>query len=262
VKKRKTIYNYNKHPPKKQPKKLRVHVSNSKTLDEELQSIYLSNGDLSTTCIRQCNCCRVACPQMNYSEVISIIDFIWSNWNSDDKKNIILTSIKYFFSKQLIKPCPMLSDNECLVYDKRPIACRLYGLWPSDLYEKRVERVSNAIGIPKNRIPLNTQCKFVKLNSGKTLNIEQINNIYEQIDKLDLHLIMKGDLEKKEEIENKIKTKWNYRTIHDWILFLFFGEEWLVKLTSFSLAATKENIDEFIQILEKEVIPSFMDKKI
>jgi len=262
MKKGKEVFSYNKHPPKKQPKKLKVRVSSSKPLEEELNGIYNLHGDLATTCLRQCNCCRVACPQMNYSEAISIIDDIWTNWNKKDKTKILVTAIKYFFSKSLIKPCPMVEEKGCLLYSKRPLGCRLYGLWPKDVYDKRAETVANALNLPKEQVPLNTQCEFVKRTNKQPLTIEQINDMYGVLDKLDLHLLIQNDLTLKEDVEHKIAKRWNYRTIHDWLLFLFFGEDWLTNLTNFSLAAKKEALDDFISVLEKTVVPQLLDKKI
>lgn len=262
MKKGKEIFNFNKHPPKKQPKKLKVKVSSSKTLEEELTGVYNLHGDLSTTCLRQCNCCRVACPQMNYSEATSIINDIWTNWSKEDKTRLLVTAIKYFFSKSLIKPCPMLKDKDCLLYLKRPLGCRLYGLWPKEVYDRRAEIVAKTINLPKEQVPLNTQCEFVKRKNKEPLSIEQINEMYQALDKLDLHLLIQNDLTKKEEIEQKISKRWNYRTIHDWLLFIFFGEDWLVRLTSFSMAAKKENLDDFINVLEKDVVPKLLERKI
>jgi len=156
----------------------------------------------------------------------------------------------------------MLKDNVCRQYGKRPIACRLYGLWPKDVYEKRAEMISNSLKLPKEQIPLNTQCSFVTRKNKQPLSIEQINEMYNDLDKLDLHLLIGNDLTLKEELEHKIGQRWNYRTMHDWLLFLFFGEDWLVRLTSFSMASKKEDLDEFINILEKNVVPQLLDKKI
>jgi hypothetical protein len=140
--------------------------------------------------------------------------------------------------------------------------CRLYGLWPKEVYDKRAETVANALNMPKEQVPLNTQCEFVKRKNKEPLTIEQINDMYNTLDKLDLHLLIQNDLTLKEDIEHKIGARWNYRTIHDWLLFLFFGEEWLASLTNFSLAAKKEALEDFINILEKTVVPQLLDKKI
>ena len=251
MKKGKEVFSYNKHPPKKQPKKLRVKVSSSKTLEEELNEVYNLHGDLATTCLRQCNCCNVACPQMNYSEAVSIIDDIWKNWSKEDKTKILVTAIKYFFSKSLIKPCPMLKEKDCSEYAKRCLSCRIYGLWPKEVYDKRAESVSKNLGLPKEQVPLNTQCEFVKRINGQPISIEQINEMYDKLDKIDLHLLIGNNLTIKEDIEHKIGTRWNYRTMHDWLLFLFLGEDWLTHITQFSLAAKKEDLEDLLTCWKK-----------
>ena len=130
-------------------------------LTDVLNRIY-SKEDLSTTCLRQCTCCRVACPQMKYCEASSIIDHIWSTWSKEDKKAVLVTAVKYFFSDSLIKPCPLIDGKSCKVYDRRPLNCRLYGMWPADSWEERVAMFSKSTGLPREKLPLNTQCPNVR----------------------------------------------------------------------------------------------------
>lgn len=252
--KKKSIYKFNKQNETKKGKKLKVKVTKSTTLANQIEEIHKSKGDLSTSCLRQCGCCRVACPQMNYSEAVNIIDYIWSNCSHEKKKDIILTCVKHFFSKSLIKPCPILDDKTCVAYNQRPLNCKLYGLWPTEDYEKRVERLSNILKIDKSQIPLNTQCQYVKRNNGQALSGKDIEEMFTQLDKVDLQILCNNDPSKREEWEHKIEKKWNYRTIHDWILLLFFGEDWLVHLTSFAIAAKPEAINDFVNVLNEKTI--------
>lgn len=253
MKRKKKNFFLNKHTPKS-PKKLKVRVNKSTTLLKEIGEIYNTKGDLSTTCLRQCDCCRVACPQMNYSEAINIIEGIWSNCSFEKKRDVLLTCVKHFFSKSLIKPCPLLNEQTCLAYDRRPLNCRLYGLWPEDSYEKRVERLSNILKIDRSKIPLNVQCQYVKRKNGEKLTVTDIEDMFALLDRVDLQILCNNDASKREEWVNKISKKWNYRTIQDWVLFMFFGEDWLVNLTNFALSANQEAIDDFIEVLNEKVI--------
>lgn len=105
--------------------KLKPKVKHSAKLSEKLNQIY-NLEDLSTTCCRQCSCCKVACPQLNYSEAAVIINRIWKEYSKEEKAEWLLTCIKYFFSTSLIKPCPMLKNGtDCTVYEDRPLSCFL-----------------------------------------------------------------------------------------------------------------------------------------
>jgi len=246
-----------------------------------LDRIY-QKEDLSTTCLRQCTCCRVACPQMKFSEASSIIDLIWSSWSNEDKKTILKNAVQYYFSDSLIKPCLMLDGNKCRIYDRRPLNCRLFGLWPSDSWEKRVEMFSKSTGLPREKLPLNTQCSYVKRKlktcsdceglgtptvagsykgpedlgicrkcggTGKIqpppLTNEQISALFKELDKADMILGIS---------ELQIESSWNYRTFHDWVLLKFWGEPTLANWTNIILTTNAEQrtaiLEEFFHLID------------
>jgi len=220
-------------------------ADNKKTLGEKLKEIYKFE-DLSTVCCRQCSCCRVACPQMKYSEALNIVDTIRKDWNKEDWADFLGVCVEYFFSKSLIKPCPLLDGVECRVYDERPLNCRLYGLWPEDMYTKRVEGVSKMLRLDKSEVPLNEQCQHVtRANNLPELTEEQINELFDALDSLDRD-VGKFSTE-------QVRHYQNYRTVHDWALYFFFGEEWLVRMTQIAVSGTKENLSEFITVFKDQI---------
>lgn len=245
-------------------------------LEEILNRVYCKE-DLSTTCVRGCTCCRVACPQMKFSEATSIIDHIWKTWSKEDIKKILAGSIKYFFSDSLIKPCLMLDGQTCKIYNQRPLNCRLYGLWPSDSWEERVAMFSKATGLPREKLPLNVQCTQVrrKLQNcpicdgvGKVENAEtkvfhnceacdgtgkfqppplttkQIGTLFEMLDKIDMTLGVS---------ELKISESWNYRTFHDWVLLKFWGETTLSNWTRILLDTSPEQRQGLMEAVQEQV---------
>ena len=231
----------------------------NKKTDSQFSEIQLklnkvwNHTDLSTTCCRQCGCCRVACPQMKYSEAVNILTIIWSDWSREDKKNFLKTCIRYFFSRSLVKPCPMLVGNECRVYGDRPLNCRLYGLWPEDMWNRRVEGLAKKLGLEKVQIPLNQQCVFVKRKNGQPLTEELIEGLFRSLDELDVVLLAESDATRYEEWQGRIDRNWNYRAIHDWALLRFFGEEWLMNMTTIALSANSEQVEKLIETIEKVV---------
>lgn len=253
-------------------------------LETILDRIY-TKEDLSTTCLRQCTCCRVACPQMKFCEASSIIDFIWATWSKEDKKRILAEAVKYYFSDSLIKPCLMMDGNTCRVYARRPLNCRLYGLWPSDSWEERVAMFSKSTGLPREKLPLNVQCPNVKRKMQKCpdcdgsgtpvgdmiepgANIETMSLDYcgtclgsgkiqpppltsEQISAL-FESLDKADMVLGVS-ELKVSTSWNYRTFHDWVLLKFWGEQSLAKWTNIILTTTAEQRQGIIEAFEQQI---------
>ena len=248
-------------------------------LGEKLQKIRSSSGDLSTSCCRQCGCCRVACPQMKYSEALQILNHIWNQWERKDIRELLVTSVRYFFSRSLIKPCPLLKNNGCGIYNDRPINCSLYGLWPKDVYQKRVENLAKKLDLKVEQIPLNTQCPFVKPISGKFPTEQQIEYTFNLLDDLDFAILSAPNaaemaglneeekkalvIKRQKEWKMKIKHGWNYRVLHDWILVLFWGEEALIKMTSIAMSATPEQLEDLINniALTADTLLDSLEKK-
>ena len=89
-----------------------------KNLKDKLEEIYCME-DLKTECCRKLECCTVACPQMSYSEFVTIITDVWNEESEDVKIDLICNCIKYWFKTQfekwgietLVKPCLFL-DKE------------------------------------------------------------------------------------------------------------------------------------------------------
>lgn len=269
--------------------------TNAIGLRSRLNDTYNMLGSLKTVCCRQCGCCRVACPQMKYSEALQIITAIWNEWSKEDKVELLITCVRYFFSKSLIKPCPLLLNDECRIYKDRPLNCRLYGLWPSDVWERRVESLAKRLDLPREQIPLNTQCSFVELEKedcpecggigrhywasdsemipddqvcqkcsgeGKIkknpLSENQIQQIFDALDALDRQVLSEGKKDKAavRKAEMMIRSNWNYRTIHDWVLFFFWGEEKLAQMTDIAMVASKEQLDDLMKCFKDAVSSS------
>jgi len=226
-------------------------------LKQVLHDIYYGFINLDSTCNGTCECCKTACPSMNYCEFSQLINEIWKTTDRSEKIEIICKSVEYFFYNQfekfgmktLIKPCMLLSEkNRCKWYEFRPLNCRLYGLWPSTMYKERVDKFEKAYDglLKREQLPLNTQCPYVKMkDESKPLTKEVIEELFKQLDMLDSRV---GNFS-----EAQIGQKANYRTFHDWLLLKIFGEDWLVKLTDFMMAASFQTIEAQIACL-KDVI--------
>ena len=226
-----------------------------KRLEDVLDSIY-NQEDLSTQCNRSLCCCKVACPQMAYSEFVSLITNMWGRESKNEKINLICKSVEYFFRYQyekwgmeaLEKPCLLLDDENksCKYYEFRPLNCRLYGLWPKEDYEARVDKFAKAYevhGLKREDLPLNKQCKFVKRKDSTTeLTGELIDKLFERLDNLDK---VTGEFS-----SVQVRQKENYRTFHDWLMLKVFGEDSLSQFTAFILAADRPTMEDQIEALK------------
>ena len=220
-------------------------------LRDKLQEVY-DMVNLETTCCRQGVCCLVACPQMNYSEAMQILDRVWAEWSNEDKRKLIMKCLRFYFSNSMVKSCSLLGKDDagnfgCRVYEDRPLMCRLYGMWPQATYERRVKMFERATGFERKDLPLNTQCTHVKrVDDSVEINDEVIDGLTASLDLIDA----KVGKYTPEQIEKRN----NYMTIHDWVLQKFFGDENMAVLTDFLLAATKEEIDDYLEAQEKLIM--------
>jgi Fe-S-cluster containining protein len=240
--------------PKKAPKQI--------TLEQALDNIYYGMVNLETTCCGNITCCSSAMPQLNLSEFNVIIEKLWNVSSRSEKIEMICKSVEYFFKTQyeqfgleiFHKPCMLLKkDGKCLVYKNRPLSCRMFGLWSEKTYAARVDKFEKAyseFGVKREELPLNKQCPNVKrVDATVPLTDGIINNLYKQLDALDKKVGNFSDLQ--------IEQKENYRSFHDWLLLRIFGEEWLVKLTTFILSSNREVIEDQIRALKDAVRVKF-----
>jgi len=217
-------------------------------LRDKLQQTYALHGSLETTCCRQCGCCRVNCPMMTFSEASVILTKVWNEWPKEDLKKFLSICIKHFFSRSLVKPCPLLQGSDCRIYLDRPLHCRLYGQIPAEDYAKRVESKCKELNLPKEQIPLNTQCPKVRRKAGSSLTSEMIQDMENALNCIDEVVLSKKY--RPAEARAKIKKSWNLRKIEDWALFVFLGEDLLVKMSKVAMLSTPEELRKQIKTFE------------
>ena len=219
-------------------------VSKVKSLREKVADIY-DSVDLSTTCSGHCVCCQVACPQLSFSEFLVIIDEIFQKEDRSIRATTLKASIKYFFSNSMIKPCPLLDEKRCSIYDVRPLNCRMYGQWPEDVYEERVMGFVKSTGLKREEVPLNTQCKYVRRIDDAPLTKEIIDDLYTKLDNLD-RVVGKFTT-------GQIGKQHNKRAFHDWYMVTVFGEDRLAALSGFFVAATEEAVEDLADQMVKQL---------
>jgi Fe-S-cluster containining protein len=231
-------------------------TSNTNTLElkDKLQSVYNDTISLATTCCHSCACCKVAMPQLNYCEFTQLIHDIWDRESRTGKIDVICKSLEYYMKNEfekwgmetMIKPCMLLDeDGMCKYYDSRPLSCRLYGQWPEDAYNARVDKFEEQYKglLTRDQLPLNKQCPFVeRVDKDNELTIEIIDDLFAQLKNIDSQM---GEFS-----EAQIDNAENYRAFHDWLLLKIFGEDWLVEISRFVMSADKGTMQDQIEALK------------
>jgi hypothetical protein len=214
---------------------------------EELEKIHSEIPQ--TKCDQKNECCKAGCPPMYYSEFLYLLENFNSQLDSDKKQKVINNCIDNYFSLDVIKPCPLF-DGGCLVYDSRPVNCRIYGIIPNCKYVERRKRSSDQFTMSAKEmkekmnlesikdVPLYNQCDCVKIVKNNKEKSEKISTlVYDDIFKKLL------------EIEGKTLPKYNikstdlyYKTFHDHYLFKLVGETVLRKWTTIKMSIGNDPI--------------------
>lgn len=115
-----------------------INYANENKLFDRLNNIYkeLPSGDCSG-----CGNCCMESVGTNLIEFINIYKYLESK---PELKNMCLDKIiDYYFLEYIEKkPCPFKDkDNRCMIYEVRPLNCRLFGHWKKEDYNKNLDNV-------------------------------------------------------------------------------------------------------------------------
>ncbi|MGL6105602.1 YkgJ family cysteine cluster protein [Romboutsia sp.] len=92
-----------------------------------------------------CNGCGKCCMEsvgINLIEFINIFNYLQDK--DELRKKCLNKVIDYYFLEYTEKkPCPFKDeDNRCLIYEVRPLNCRLFGHWKKEDYNKNLHNVT------------------------------------------------------------------------------------------------------------------------
>ena len=106
----------------------------SRPLLEKLDSLYA--GIPAMTCDRRGLCCGLL-PEMGFLEYMGVLEAV-QRLDPARVNSLAAGLVSYFFINPVrLSPCPFLDNSLCLVYPRRPLGCRLYGLWSREKYTER-----------------------------------------------------------------------------------------------------------------------------
>ena len=117
-----------------------INFAKENKLIDELNKVYESvpNGN----CTGCGNCCMESVG-INLIEFINIYHYL--SLDEDLRKKCLSKVIDYYFLEYVKKsPCPFKDENNrCLIYEVRPLNCRIYGHWTKEDYNSNLENISN-----------------------------------------------------------------------------------------------------------------------
>ena len=211
-----------------------------------------------TECKQRNLCCKAGCPPMYFSEFVYITDYIKKNIDKDTLGDVAVNCMKHYFSEEILKPCPLFNDG-CLVYENRPINCRLYGQVPKEEYERRQNRTSDEFTMSAEEmreslglgtvedIPLYEQCPHVKPieGTGDVITMESFDNIFNKLEEIEVTFLS--------DIEIDINFT-SYKTFHDHYLWFTIGEDMLIQWTNLK-SSTKDKVllADVVQRMKKNI---------
>lgn len=140
-----------------------IDYANKNKLFDKLNKTYKSLP--SGNCSGCGNCCMESVG-INLIEFLNILIFL--DKNQETKNKCLSKIIDYYFLEYVKKsPCPFKDENNrCMIYEVRPLNCRMFGHWRKDDYNRNLENVTQ-----KNR----DYKKLIKSKYGFDISDEVVN---------------------------------------------------------------------------------------
>lgn len=213
-----------------------------------------------TTCSHRACCCKAGCPNMYYSEYLSIRCNFIDDMGQDERLGLLLGCIRYYLFDQyekdengqkvpFPKPCLHLSDdNKCKVYGARPLKCRTYGLVPPSMHRRIVAQVASENKMDPADVPLCIQCPFVKVKDEYKTDFPDGYVGEDLIAEAEMAL---SQADRSLGISRKIQDEgFGFLTFHDWHIMSELGEGWMADLTPLRQKLTKDEKEKFVEDLK------------
>lgn len=189
-------------------------------------------------------CCREQSPSMYYVEFL----YVWEQvqmWSKRRKMDVILSAIRNYLRNRSEKGCIFFRDDKCTIYERRPFACRLYGITSPESWQKRWDSLKEQ---QKEDFKAKPQCNLVSCVGLDTsyLSEEKENHYFGFVRALERRIGINAKI-----VALHDHPLGTYRTFHDHILLEMFGEDFMTMLTAARLKnPSEEDIDKLLVIVK------------
>lgn len=172
-------------------------MTDVRPLFAELQNLY---GKLPQT---QCRCdqpgvCCAFLPEMTGLEALHWAGVI-QEMSADERAKILQKFVEFYLTNPIRHHgCPFLQNGVCGVYERRPIACRNYGLWSPGFGKERTQKSQQdriallqmwqkfGLGLPPQMVQYEMDyCDKVRCLNQKVMLDSQLMDILQQVYGLD-----------------------------------------------------------------------------
>lgn len=189
-------------------------------------------------------CCRFLNPHMYYVEFLHIWEDI-QNWSKEQRAALILRAIRSHLTTVIEKGC-IAWDGKCLVYERRPFACRMYGVISSESWEARIAALRQRCGDDVSQFH-NVQCNLVSAQQSISKEQEDRWFMHTKLCEARIGVSRKA-------IQAHDESGGSYHTLHDHLLLELFDEGFLTRLSLLRLQEPQpEEVDSFIELLAQNL---------
>lgn len=185
-----------------------------------------------TKCGVEADCCKVFSPPMLLVEFLQAMTKI-EKWPEEQQVDLLYSCLESFLNPDRVKPCILLENVLCSIYDARPLSCRLFGIYEDSEYKERLKKFFG--DQPPENTPFIKQCKNLEVD-GKENFVSKTKSdaIFFFIHKLDISLF-----EDKRVGEEVVMSSCTYMPFDAHYLCLMFGPDYLDDLTKIKLDLRK-----------------------
>jgi len=253
--------------------KIEIDTKNKKykSIKRRLKNLY---AELPATkclfCPNKCgveaDCCKVFSPPMLLVEFVSALEEI-EKWDDQKKRDLLFQCLDSLIKTETTKPCVLLNNTLCSIYESRPLGCKLFAMYPDEEWEKRLNNISAEMGEEKENLPFYKQCKNIEVEGEeKVVPTERSDRIFQELYKLDVSLFPNKEQGELMVISNSA----TYMPFETHYLCYRLGSQLVQTLTDMKLASRElkkrkkygnlefikgeKNLKEFISTLKNTMI--------
>jgi len=219
----------------------------------------------------EAECCKAFSPPILLIEFISSLRNI-EKWDNNKRKKLFINSLKSYLNVENAKRCPLLENNKCLIYEQRPLSCRLFAMYTDDEWNNRLKNISIKLEIEETEVPFYKQCRNIKiLDPKKTKNNsvpkEISDNIFKEMHLLDIKLFQDQQYGKKIVMDSLTYTPFDAHFVSLTLGRERFEQIGIIKersaavkrkfdskiLDKKDLENDRKGIEDFVNIIEKQI---------